>query len=77
MQNIQTTRSTILERETEGRILRAVKRMCGAMQARYLTFNFHFMIRNAYESLVGKSEGDEPLRRSRRRWENNIKKNFK
>jgi hypothetical protein len=29
--------------------------------------------RDAYMLLVGKPEGKRPLRRSRRRWENNIK----
>jgi hypothetical protein len=29
--------------------------------------------RNAYRILVGKPEGKEPLRRPRRRWENNIR----
>jgi hypothetical protein len=29
--------------------------------------------RNAYRSLVGKPEGKRPLRRPRRKWENNIK----
>jgi hypothetical protein len=30
-------------------------------------------IRNEYKILVGKPEGNRSLRRSRRRWENNIK----
>jgi hypothetical protein len=30
--------------------------------------------RNAYRILVGKPEGKRPLERSRRRWDNNIKK---
>jgi hypothetical protein len=29
--------------------------------------------RNAYRILVGKPEGKRPIRRSRRRWEDNIK----
>jgi hypothetical protein len=29
--------------------------------------------RNAYRILVGKPEGERPLRRTRRRWEDNIK----
>jgi hypothetical protein len=30
-------------------------------------------IKNAYNILVGKPEGKRPLRRARRRWENNIR----
>jgi hypothetical protein len=33
--------------------------------------------RNAYRILVGKPEGKRPLRRTRRRWVNNIKMDFK
>jgi hypothetical protein len=33
--------------------------------------------RNAYRILVGKSEGKTPLRRPRRRWEDNFKMNFR
>jgi len=32
--------------------------------------------RGVYMVLVGKSEGKRPLRRPRRRWENNIKMDF-
>jgi hypothetical protein len=32
---------------------------------------------NAYRVLVGKSEGKEPLRRHIRRWENNMKVDFR
>jgi hypothetical protein len=32
--------------------------------------------RNAYRVLVGKSEGNRPLRRPRRRWVNNIKRDL-
>jgi hypothetical protein len=30
-------------------------------------------MRNAYKSLVGRPEGKRPLRKTRRRWEDNIK----
>jgi hypothetical protein len=30
-------------------------------------------MRNAYNTLVGKSDGKRPLERPRRRWEDNIK----
>jgi hypothetical protein len=30
-------------------------------------------VRNAYKSLVGKPEGNRPLGRPRRRWENNVR----
>jgi hypothetical protein len=30
-------------------------------------------MRNAYNIVVGRSEGKRPLRRPRRRWENNIR----
>jgi hypothetical protein len=33
--------------------------------------------RNAYRVLVGKPEGKRPLRKSRRRWEDNIKINLR
>jgi hypothetical protein len=33
--------------------------------------------RNAYGILVGKPEGKRPLRRPRRRWEDNIKMNLR
>jgi hypothetical protein len=33
--------------------------------------------RNAYRILVGKPEGKKPLGRSKFRWENNIKMDFK
>jgi hypothetical protein len=33
--------------------------------------------RNPYRILVGKPEGKEPLGRTRRRWEDNIKKNVR
>jgi hypothetical protein len=33
--------------------------------------------RNAYRILVGKPEGKRPLRRPRRRWVNNIKKDLR
>jgi hypothetical protein len=33
--------------------------------------------RDVYRSLVGKAEGRRPLGRSRRRWENNIKLDFR
>jgi hypothetical protein len=34
-------------------------------------------MRNAYNILVGKPEGKRPLRRPRRRWENNITVDFR
>jgi hypothetical protein len=34
-------------------------------------------MRNAYKILVGKYEGKTPLRRSRRKWEDDIKIEFK
>jgi hypothetical protein len=34
-------------------------------------------MRNAYNILVGKTEGKRPLGRTRRRWENNIRKAFR
>jgi hypothetical protein len=33
-------------------------------------------MRNAYNVLVGKPEGNRPLTRSRRRWEDNIRMDF-
>jgi hypothetical protein len=33
--------------------------------------------KNAYKALLGKPEGNRPLGRSRRRWEDNIKVNFR
>jgi hypothetical protein len=33
--------------------------------------------RNAYRILVGKPDGKRPLGRPRRRWDNNIKMNFR
>jgi len=33
-------------------------------------------MRNAYSILAGKSEGKRPLRRPRRRWEDNIRKDL-
>jgi hypothetical protein len=33
--------------------------------------------RNAYRILVGKPEGKRPLRRPRRRWEGNVKGDFR
>jgi hypothetical protein len=35
-------------------------------------FSTHGNMRNAYNILVGKPEGRKPLRRPRRRWEDNI-----
>jgi hypothetical protein len=32
--------------------------------------------RNAYRTVVGKPEGKRPLRRPRRRWMDNVKKDF-
>jgi ABC-type uncharacterized transport system ATPase subunit len=34
-------------------------------------------IRNSYKTLVGKYAGKSPVKRSRRRWENNIKMHVK
>jgi hypothetical protein len=36
-------------------------------------FSTHLEKRNAYRILGGKSEGKRPLRRSRSRWEDNVK----
>jgi hypothetical protein len=30
-------------------------------------------VRNAYNILIGKPEGERPLRRPRRRWEDNVR----
>jgi hypothetical protein len=34
-------------------------------------------MRNEYKLLVGKSEGKRPLRRSKHRWDDNIKTDFR
>jgi hypothetical protein len=42
-----------------------------------ILLNTNRWMRNAYTILVGKSEGNSPLRRFRCRWEDNIKIDFK
>jgi hypothetical protein len=41
------------------------------------TCSTHWEKRNAYRILVGKPEGNRPLGRHRRRWEDNIKMDLK
>jgi hypothetical protein len=48
-------------------------KMIKSRRMRLAGYNTHREKWNAYRILVGKPEGNRPLRRSRRRWENNVK----
>jgi hypothetical protein len=54
---------------TSSNIIKAIK----SRGVRWAGDSTHGEMRNAYSILVGKPEGKRPLRRPRRRWEDNIR----